>query len=41
LHALDGTLVVESEAGKGTHLVARIPLHEDEVDEGSEPADEE
>jgi signal transduction histidine kinase len=41
LRALDGTLAVESEAGKGTRLVARIPLHEDAVDEDSEPADEE
>jgi signal transduction histidine kinase len=41
LRALDGTLTVESEAGKGTRLVARIPLHENEADEGSKPVDEE
>jgi signal transduction histidine kinase len=41
LRALDGTLAVESEAGKGTRLVARIPLHEDGADEDSEPADKE
>ncbi len=41
LRALDGTLAVESETGKGTHLVARIPLHEDEADEDSTPADKE
>jgi len=47
LRALDGTLVVESEPGEGTRLLARIPLHESapddagEPEEGSEPADEE
>jgi signal transduction histidine kinase len=41
LRALDGTLAVESEAGKGTHLVARIPLHGDKVDEDGKPADKE
>jgi signal transduction histidine kinase len=41
LRALDGTLAVESEAGKGTRLLARIPLAAEEVDDGSKPADEE
>ncbi len=41
LRALDGTLVIESEPGEGTRLLARIPLHEHEVEENSEPADEE
>jgi signal transduction histidine kinase len=36
LHALDGSLAVESEAGKGTRLLARIPLPETEAEEGSE-----
>jgi signal transduction histidine kinase len=47
LRAMDGTLGVESKPGEGTHLVARIPLHENEQEEtgepeaGGEPADEE
>ncbi len=47
LRAMDGTLSVESKPGEGTHLVARIPLHENEQEEtgeaeaDSEPADEE
>jgi signal transduction histidine kinase len=41
LRALDGTLVVESEVGEGTRLLARIPLGEKAAEEVSEPADEE
>jgi signal transduction histidine kinase len=52
LRALDGTLAVESKPGKGTHLVARIPLREsapengaldenDAPEENGEPADKE
>lgn len=44
LRAMDGTLTVESKPGKGTHLVARIPLRESAPDgapEDGEPADEE
>jgi signal transduction histidine kinase len=47
LRALDGTLTVESRPGKGTRLIARIPLGESapeeagEAEKDSEPADEE
>jgi signal transduction histidine kinase len=41
LHALDGTLSVESKPGKGTRLVARIPLGKSKAKKDSEPADEE
>ena len=41
LRALDGTLAVESEVGKGTRLLARIPLTAEEADAGNETADEE
>jgi signal transduction histidine kinase len=41
LRALDGTLALESEPGKGTRLVARIPLAAEEAGKDSEPVDEE
>jgi signal transduction histidine kinase len=43
LRALDGTLAIESKAGEGTRLLARIPLREgeDEAEEDSKPADKE
>ena len=41
LHALDGTLSVESKPGKGTRLVAHIPLGKSKAKKDSEPADEE
>jgi len=41
LRALDGTLALESEPGKGTRLVARIPLAAEEAEKDSEPVDEE
>lgn len=37
LRALDGTLAVESEPGKGTRLVARIPLGENAPEENGAP----
>lgn len=37
LRALDGTLKVESEPGKGTRLIARIPLRETAPDEAGVP----
>jgi len=36
LRALDGTLKVESEPGKGTRLIAYIPLREEEAEENGE-----